>query len=330
MRLIACTFVAALVTSVPVQEPRSFDKAPPSLAWLAFKAAESEDRSQVPVLEGVLASLVDDTRSDQQLALHAVLDALVRLDAKPPLHVLTRVFNTHPVEAVLMLQRFGAERDQTVLSLLQGSKGYRWFALASLLQETRAHGFAAHLLRDLPIRLSVSVSDTGSRGELGGGGLSAGCGDGAVGLARGFPPLASYRFTSPIERGAAPLTVGVSPTYYVRDLSQAGETPFASSCDVRGPTIRDRLAQVAAMLRTESVPLHEIELESVASKDADDLRRRVTAARRRVETTYTTLVESLREDGLLTREDAANLRPEIRIELHDLRPDRSGPLPAMP
>jgi len=29
-----------------------------------------------------------------------------------------------------MLQRFGAERDQTVLSLLQGIRGSRWFALS--------------------------------------------------------------------------------------------------------------------------------------------------------------------------------------------------------
>src|SRR5262249_31693884 len=206
---------AALATCVPLQEHSSFDQTPASLAWNAFKAAESGDRSQVPVLEGALASLVDDTRSDQQLALHAVLDALVRLDAKPPLHVLTRVFNTHPVEAVLMLQRFGAERDQTVLSLLRRSKGYRWFALASLLQKTRARGFAAHLLSDLPIGLSVSVSDNGSRGFGGGGEVSAACGDGGVGVARGFPPLASYRFTPSIERGAEPLTDDVDLAYYV-------------------------------------------------------------------------------------------------------------------
>jgi hypothetical protein len=328
MVLLACTFVAALANSATVQEHGSFDQAPSSLAWLAFKAAESGDRSQVPVLEGALSSLLDDTRSDQRLALHAVLDALVRLDAKAPLSVLTRIFNTHPVEAVLMLRRFGAERDETVLSLLQGSKGYRWFALASLLQETRARGFAAHLLSNLPILLSVSVSDNGS-GSLGSGGMSGGCGDGGVGVARGFPPLASYRFTPSIERGAEPLTDGVHPTYYVRDLSPAGETPFASSCDISGPTSRDRLAHLAVMLRTESVPLHEIEVEWVAWKDAAELRSRVTAARERVEAAYATLVELLREERLLSRDEAAGLRPEIRIEVNDLRQDRSEPLPAM-
>lgn len=330
MRVLAGILVAALATSAPVQAHRSLDESPASVAWRAFSAAESGDRSQVPVLERALTSLLDDPRFEQRLALDAVLDALVRLDAKPPLDVLTRILTTHPVEALLMLQRFGAERDQAVLSLLQASKGYRWFALASLLQKSRAPGFAAHLLSDLTIRLSVSVSDNGSGGTLGDsfGGIT--CSDGGVGLAEAFPPLATYRFTSSVERGAELLTDSVHPTYYVRGLSRQGETPLASSCDISGPTSRDRISNIAAMLRKDSVPLHETELESVEWKGADDLRRSVADARRRVESAYATLVELVRVDGLLNREDAARLRPEIRIELHDLRQDRSVPLPAIP
>src|SRR5262249_16069038 len=108
------------------------------------------------------------------------------------------------------------------------------------------------------------------------------------------------------------------------------ETPSGSSCDIGGPTSRDRLANVAAMLRAESVPVREIEVEWVAWKDAAALRIRVAAARGRGEAAYTTLVALLQGDGMLSPDDGGNLRPKIRIELHDLRQDRSGPLPAMP
>ena len=114
---------------------------------------------------------------------------------------------------------------------------------------------------------------------------------------------------------------------YVRDLSRAGETPYASSCDISGPTSRDRLAELSAMLGGESVPLSDVELESVAWSDAADLRRRVTAAKRRVECSYSALVERLRVKGWLTATEAGGLHPDIRIEMHDLRVDQSQRLP---
>jgi hypothetical protein len=81
------------------------------------------------------------------------------------------------------------------------------------------------------------------------------------------------------------------------------------------------------MLDGESVPLREVELEFVAWSDAADLRRRVTAAKRRVEGSYSTLVELLRVEGWLTATEAGGLHPDIRVEMHDLRADQSQQQP---
>lgn len=116
MRVYLALALIGSISTISAREHARVDDAS-SIAWVAFSAAESGDRSQVPVLERALSSLQDGRQSEQRLALHAVLDALVRLDAKPPPDGLAKVFATHPVETVLMLNRFGAERDGTVLPL---------------------------------------------------------------------------------------------------------------------------------------------------------------------------------------------------------------------
>lgn len=212
--------------------------------------------------------------------------------------------------------------------MLRHSKGYRWFALAGLLLQTRARGFASELLADFPIRLSIMVSDSANSGVGLGVGLASGmCGCGAPGPAPGFPPLAVYRFSSAVESGAEALTGGVRPTYFVRHLSRAGETPNPFACDVGGPTSADRLAYVAAMVGQASVPLSDFRYKEVKWKGAAELQRTVTEAKREVETAYTSLLELRQENGWMTAGEAAALRPGIRVELHDLRKDRSENLP---
>jgi hypothetical protein len=250
--------------------------------------------------------------------------------SKPPPDGLAKVFATHPVETVLMLNRFGAERDGTVLPLLRHSKGYRWFALASLLLQTRARGFAGELLADFPIRLSIRVSDSADSGVGLGVGLGSGmCGCGAPGPAPGFPPLATYRFSSSLEPGAEALTDGVRPTYFVRHLSRPGETPNPFACDIGGPMSADRLAFVAAMVGQASVPLSDFRYKEVKWKGEAELQRTAAEAKREVEAAYTSLLMLLQENGWMTPTEAAALRPDIRVELQDVRQDRSESLPRL-
>ena len=80
MRVYLALALIGSISTISAREHGRVDDAS-SIAWVAFSAAESGDRSQVPVLERALSSLQDGRQSEQRLALHAVLDALVRLEA---------------------------------------------------------------------------------------------------------------------------------------------------------------------------------------------------------------------------------------------------------
>jgi hypothetical protein len=153
---LSCLLIVALTGTALAQTAT-----PESIAWTAYLAAEADDQSRIPELEAALPLLLEGETSEHRYALGSVADALVRLKARPRLDLLVLLFKRYPLQTLLLLQRFGPERNPLALRLLKTSRGFAWFALADLLFQAKAPGFAESLIRDLPVTIALSVSERG-------------------------------------------------------------------------------------------------------------------------------------------------------------------------
>jgi hypothetical protein len=77
------------------------------------------------------------------------------------------------------------------------------------------------------------------------------------------------------------------------------------------------------------VPLSEFQSKEVKWEGVAELQRTAAEAKREVEAAYTRLLMLLQENGWMTPTEAAALRPDMRVELQDVRKDRSEALPGL-
>jgi hypothetical protein len=297
-----------------------------SLAWTAYRAAEAGDRSQVADLQALLPPLLERKNDDGRYALGAVLDALWRLDARPALDLIPRIHETHPVEAIMFLTRFGAERDGVALALLRGARSYEWLTLANLMLKTRPQGFGEAIARELRVLVLITVSDDGGGISSRGSGPGIGCG--VFGRAPGFPPLAAFRLTTERETGSHLLTFGPRPVYYERVPGKAGQPPYAS-VTVEEVTADDRLAYLSALLHATTLDVTGSEHHGLAWAGRADLSARIAILKRAADDRYNALLDTLASTGILDAAERRALRPQVQVELVDLRRDRSERLPAV-
>jgi hypothetical protein len=319
--VLACVLVVAGSSAAGQTAPDNV-----SIAWTAYRAAEAGDRSEVGALQAFLPALLERTSDEGRYALGAVLDALWRLDARPPLNLIPRIYETHPVEAIMFLTRFGAERDAVALPLLRGAPRYEWLTLANLMLNTQPHGFGEAIARELRVFILVTVSENGSGilGRLPGPGI--GCG--VFGRAPGFPPLAAFRLRTEREDSSHLLTPGPRPVYYERVPGKTGQRPYACVI-VEEVTAEDRLAHLGALLRAPTLDVRGSEHHALAWTGRADLSARIASLRRAAEDRYAHLLDALASAGVLDAAERRALRPQVQIEVVDLRRDRSERLPAV-
>src|SRR5262245_33521720 len=136
---------------------------PKSVAWGGYLAGEHRVREAMPHLIATLESpRLRQAGREWKGARFAVLDALILLDAQPPADLLVRYYKEHREQVLILLSEPRAGRDDILLKSLKTESGILWYAIAGLLLETKASGFAAALIEDLRLRIDVSVVD----GEL--------------------------------------------------------------------------------------------------------------------------------------------------------------------
>jgi hypothetical protein len=320
---LSCLLIVALTGTALAQTAT-----PESIAWTAYLAAEADDQSRIPELEAALPLLLEGETSEHRYALGSVADALVRLKARPRLDLLVLLFKRYPLQTLLLLQRFGPERNPLALRLLKTSRGFAWFALADLLFQAKAPGFAESLIRDLPVTIALSVSERGdTEASMGYAGASCGCG--SPGLPSGFPPLASYLPAFSPSSAVKLLVDGPRPVYYsVRQLpDRNGVSEEDCELMMAEPTTKYRLEFVNAMLDGSAAPvLREIEMRSIAWAGSAALEEAEQQFRTEIEANYAQLVNALVESRWLTAAEGVNLRPKIDVKLHDLREDKAWPL----
>jgi len=211
------------------------------------------------------------------------------------------------------------------MPLLRRARSYEWLALANLLLETRSPGFAGTIARDLRVVVLITVSDDGE--AISGRGEGGGIGCGVLGRAPGFPPLAAFRLTTEREEGSQLLIAGPRPVYYERVPGKAGQPPYAS-VTVEVVTADDRLAYLGALLDARTLDVTGTEHHGLRWAGRADLSARIASLKRAAEDRYDDLLDALASAGILDAVERRALRPQVLVEVVDMRRDRSERLPA--
>ena len=95
-------------------------------------------------------------------------------------------------------------------------------------------------------------------------------------------------------------------------------------------SFRDRpYAYRAAMAQRDELPLARSYAPSLEWRGPETFRQDVAAALAGVAADHARLVALLRDQGLLTGEEANGLEPRIAVRVTDLRADQTTPLPAI-
>lgn len=306
-----------------------------------LKSGENVDRAWGAYLVGLhglkehaplLVSLLEDESlrgggRQETFVRQAALDALIRLDAEVPAESLLPLYQSEPDEVLILLARSPEKNQRALLTLFtEDATNTRWLAAGNLLAETRAPGFAARVLGGLKIEASVYVfdregeHDTSGTGRNGGGG----CG-GSYSSGSEFPPVGYYLLVDYARRGATVLTSGPRVVYYARETN-------SRPCTFDGWLDRDaaRIEYVEEILRGDGDELTNFSQSlwhELVCKDAAQCRKAFAGARDEILRAYDALVRRLLKESLLDGAEAAELKPDITLNVSDRRVRKSFPLP---
>jgi hypothetical protein len=285
------------------------------LAWGAWNAGRDHDVAATAWLVQIVDARIDDT--PWSAPVDFALDALIQLDARLEPELLGRIAKERPVEALVLLAREPDGRaDGVLLEVLERERGYRWLAAANLLLRRSPAGFAARLLADLRIHVTLIVTDD-EDSSFACGGIAAGIGCGVLTDAPGMPPWPTYRLTDgeDTDDDARLLADGPKRVACLRVVAPAGAGPRRGGSDVE-TTAADRLRYLAALAGPQ--PLLEAgESRTIRWVPNLDLQPVQTDLRRDITERHAALVRDLVVTGYLTAEEAAGLTVQVDIEVVD-------------
>lgn len=297
---------------------------PRTAAWGAYAAGAYHVISATVPLQRLLESPPALEGRERRAFLDVVLDALIQLNARPQAALLAAHAQSHPTHTLVLLAN-ATERQPVLLERLPKSAGLSWYAVANMLLQDRAPGFAAHLLDPLRLQLTVSVSESGQVAGIEGT-VSAGVGDGFDESPRGFPPHAEYRLESAARPGFVVLVDGPRPVYYSRTVEASFQYSTSQLLEA-GPTDADRVSYLHALLAAADVPLPADTLAFAKWTSSAALIRDIEDQRALVQRQYQNVVAALVGKGLLAK--GGTWTPRIDTRLVDHRTDRTTPLPSV-
>lgn len=258
----------------------------------------------------------------------AALDSLIRLDAEVPSDVLLPLYAYSPNEVLILLAHSPQENQAALLALFTDNESpARWFAAGNLLAEARTPGFAARLLAGLKIRASVYVFD---REEHGGFGTGGGCGGGGFGTDWSpdaeLPPVGYYALDYVPSQGATVVARGRHVVYYTRSLYPTQHA--GGGCGFDRDTARvEYLAGLLNVADEDSLGFTAYPYHEVTCEDPAGCRRALAAVRDEVARSHGVLLGRLLDEGLLDAAEASQLKPDITLDITDLRDKKTFPLP---
>jgi len=300
-------------------------------AWGAYLAGRLGMRQHAPLLVGLLEDpALSGGGWEEGFVRRAVLDALIQLNAEVPAELLAPYEQSSRAEVIILLSRSPRANAAALLSLfVEEVPGAHWQAVGNLLAEARAVGFAARLLRHLKVKANVSVYDADGPHDIfggGGGGCGGGCG-GEPMKPEGFPPAFYYTLVEEAVRDAVVFAPGPRPVYYLRTLT-------SDPCGIHGCSLLEReqlrVEYVAQLLDTtdDGLEFDERPWREVVCRDEAGCRGALAGVRDEIAASHAALLARLVAAGLLDASDAADLKPDITLEVADYRARKTFPLPS--
>jgi hypothetical protein len=302
-------------------------------AWAAYLAEKYRLVELIPQLKNLLrpvssfAANYSTTESEQQYLNRIVLGALIQLDASLTSNELMAYYEEFPDEVIILMAKSPKEHENALLSMIREKMPEdRWLAACNLLAKAQAPGFAAQLLREIKIVVSVTVVDQQNYGPgVGvGWGVGSGGGDGGYSAPRGFPPWFQYGLTTYPLRGDVVVAPGPHTVYYRRHF---GWSTYNTQND------RDQYRrEYLALLVGQDLRLFNFDTRvyrTIQWTGADEFTRQVGNLGERERIIFRTLVNDLLQKGLLSEEEATALKPNISIVVQDMRKDKSISLPVL-
>jgi hypothetical protein len=315
---------------------------PTQVARGAYRAGRGGVEAATPALLDALRPRPERTGESWRLAHRAVLDALVRLDAKPSLELVTPYLNhgKYGWMPLILLARLPESNGPVLMerfaAAFETRKSLRFETMVAgnLLCQAKAPGFAARLLSRLEMTLVLEVrNDDGCSGGHSDSFVLGGRGDCRTNLPDGFPPYAIY--TLVFAPGRKPdvhlLADGPNPISWTREEQKGPKIGYGW----RGSTYpREKAArQWLAVLAGGTHGRHEIPEETRASHRWEGPEVYAGwAARQRdgLILGYWRTVKRLVDRKVLTAEEAGKLEPSIAVEVLDEREDKGVALPEIP
>lgn len=299
-------------------------------AWGAYLVGLNALKGQTPSLVSILR---DESLSgggpSESVVRQAALDSLIQLDAEVPSDVLLPLYAHSPNEVLILLARSPQENRDALLALFTDDESpARWFAAGNLLAEVRAPGFAARLLAGLKIRASVYVFDREAHGGFGtGGGCGGGCGFGNDWTPDAeLPPVGYYALDYWPSQGATVVARGRHVVYYTRSLYPTRHA--GGGCGFDRDTARvEYLAGLLDAADEDSLGFTAYPHQEVVCEDPAGCRRALAAFRDEVTRSHAALLGRLLGEGLLDAAEASQLKPDITLDITDLRDQKTFPLP---
>ena len=159
----------ALAPSSAAVRALLYSSEPQDQAWGAWLAGQQRLVDAAVALEQLAERYVDAAEPLGRIVQATALDALIELDALPAADLLAKIYPTFPIHSLILLSRLGAEADPVLRRILPEARSESWFAIANLLHQRKATGFAILLLQDLQLTARIDLSDHGDRGSVEGG-----------------------------------------------------------------------------------------------------------------------------------------------------------------
>lgn len=300
------------------------------VAWAAY-VARSERRVQ---LLPAVRTAVARTPELPPFAAQQVLDCALALGCAVPLRTALHFAQAGPawcrVPAVLAATELTGSEGLELWDRLDGPRiGLDAVTVGVRLAKARADGFGRRLLAGLEFTLVVAATDaTTKTGDLKrpGGDVPA---DGVLVRDLRFPPFIVHRLSLAPTAGDTVVADDPLPVYLQRiERTESevgvGGTPAADAQVVRRALLRHMLRGAAA-----ERPISDGRVLQVPWTTSARFLEAVRNGQRELVAAFGELVEASVASGLLSRDDAANLRPTMEVTLIDERAI-PGELPAAP
>ena len=289
---------------------------PAQLAWGAYLAANYRRPEFSPNLLR-LATWTDG------LVRMAAIDALIRLDVDVPENVLTQIAADDLDPALIFIARRPGKYGQLVNQLMARKlEDHQWVALHSILLASPPEGFAASVLKDWTIRITVDVNDAGESlgsGSIGGGYIV----DGSFFARPGFPPLEAYYVNENPKPGDVLLAAGPHPVGYRTQKAAYRGGSTINRDDYR----KDYLLHMARIPPSDRA----INLRSNVGIEWKNAAAYTTAAEQTLIQTRNSvrfIRQRLAERNVLAHEER-DLNPKLEVTVHDWRTRHVSALPAI-